>query len=126
MLSAGRPAHHGRRARRGAFVPPSARDQKPLTAFVVSAVSAACWRLAAAVITPRPVLAMRFAALSHILMKGFFNPRDMSVGSFGLRPSAIWPVTTRLQSDACVCGGEFCVAADCLVTRVTQYAIERD
>jgi hypothetical protein len=47
--------------------------QNDVIALFMSFTAAVCWRRTAAAPIPRPVAAARFAALSHILKKGFFT-----------------------------------------------------
>jgi hypothetical protein len=47
--------------------------QNDVIALFVSFSAAVCWRRTAASPMPRPVAAARFAALSHMLIKGFFK-----------------------------------------------------
>ncbi len=46
--------------------------QNDVIALVVSFRTAVCWRRTAAAPLPRTVAAARFAALSHMLINGFF------------------------------------------------------
>src|SRR4051794_8999097 len=56
-----------------------APDQAPSMSLVALVTAAADWRLAAAVILPRAVLATRSAPLSHMLMNGFFFNHGLDI-----------------------------------------------
>jgi hypothetical protein len=72
---------------------PKALAQKFTTSFVACVMAAFDCRFALAATCPRAVLAAEFAALSHMLMNGFFFSQGLDM--MLLQLTQAWPLARR-------------------------------